>query len=95
MYANALGDLNTLKRARNARLEMVESSVAKAVLVICLVTNSESSPEELMILNIFYHSLDLFCDNLQQLDNLNSYPVAQHCITLSFCMKFILYIVLY
>ena len=53
MYANALGDLNTLKRARNARLEMVESSVAKAVLIICLVTNSESVPQELMMLRDF------------------------------------------
>ena len=46
MYANALGDLNTLKRARNARIEMVESSVGKAVLIICLFLAAGSGDEQ-------------------------------------------------
>ena len=53
MYANALGDLNTLKRARNARIEMVESSVAKAVLVICLFLSAGSGEQEVLMLREF------------------------------------------
>ena len=53
MYANALGDLNTLKRARNARIEMVESSVAKAVLVICLFLGAGSGEQEILMLREF------------------------------------------